>query len=75
MNYIGFELGGNVMFVIPYGYQDKIKTLLALKMKQKYEELNENHNGENKFHVCFIKTKWTKRNLSVDYDNFRYIIY
>ena len=72
-----FELGGNVMFVIPYGYQDKIKTLLALKMKQKYEKLNENHGGENKFHVCFIKTKWSsaKRNLSVDYDNFRYGIY
>ena len=71
-----FGMGKNILFVIPYGYQNKIKTLLALKMQQKWKSINEQHEQTNKFHVSFVKTKWSpsKRNLTVDYDDFSRLI-
>ena len=71
-----FGMGKNILFVIPYGYQNKIKTLLALKMQQKWKSINEEYGQTNKFHVSFVKTKWSpsKRNLTVDYDDFSRLI-
>ena len=71
-----FGMGKNILFVIPYGYQNKIKTLLALKMQQKWKSINEEYRQTNKFHVSFVKTKWSpsKRNLTVDYDDFSRLI-
>ena len=71
-----FEMGKNVLFVIPYGYQNKIKTLLGLKMQQKWNSINEEYGRINKFHVKFVKTIWSssRRNLTVDYDDFSRLI-
>ena len=68
--------GQDVMFVIPFGFGNKIKTLLALKLEQKWQQLSQEHQWENKFHVCSIKTKWSSitRSLTIDYKHLHQLI-
>ena len=68
--------GQNVVFIIPFGCGNKIKTLLALKLAQKWQQLTQEHQWENKFDVCSMKTKWSSitRNLAIDYDHLHQLI-
>ena len=68
--------GQDVMFIIPFGFGNKIKTLLALKLEQKWKQLSHEHQWENKFHVCSIRTKWSSitRKLTIDYENLHQLI-
>ena len=68
--------GKEVMFVIPFGFGNKIKTLLALKLEQKWQELSQEHQWENKFHVCSIKTKLSalSKSLTIDYNHLHQLI-
>ena len=73
-----FQEGQNVVFIIPFGYQNKIRTLLALKMAYEWEKLNVENQGSNKFQVISIKTKWYSKSsykiLTVDYDHLQEVI-
>ena len=73
-----FQEGQNVVFIIPFGYQNKIKTLLALKMAHEWDKLNQENQGSNKFEVISIKTKWYPQSsykiLTVDYDHLQEVI-
>ena len=73
-----FQEGQNVVFMIPFGYQNKIKTLLALKMAYEWEKLNVENQGSNRFQVISIKTRWYSKSsykiLTVDYDHVKEVI-
>jgi hypothetical protein len=73
-----FQGGQNVVFIIPFGYQNKIRTLLALKMAYEWEKLNMENQGSNKFQVISIKTKWYPKSsykiLTVNYDHLQEVI-
>ena len=73
-----FKEGQNVIFIIPFGYQNKIRTLLALKMAHEWDKLNQENQGSNKFEVISIKTKWYPKSsykiLTVDYDHLQEVI-
>ena len=68
--------GQDVIFVIPFGFENKIKSLLALKLEQKWKQLSQELHWENKFHVCSVKTKWSPstRKLTIDYEHLRQLI-
>ena len=68
--------GKDVIFIIPFGFGNNIKTLLALKLEQKWKQLIQEHQWENKFHVCSIRTKWSSitRKLTIDYEHFHQLI-
>ena len=73
-----FQEGQNVVFIIPFGYQNKIRTLLALKMAYEWEKLNVENPWSNKFQVISIKTKWYSKGsyniLKIDYDHLQEVI-
>ena len=66
----------DVVFIIPFGFGNKIKTLLALKLEQKWQQLSQQHQWENKFHVCSIKTKLSQfsKRLTIDYEHLHQLI-
>ena len=66
----------DVVFIIPFGFGNKIKTLLALKLEQHWQQISQQHQGQNKFHVCSIKTKWSSitRSLTIDYKHLHQLI-
>ena len=68
--------GKDVIFIIPFGFGNNIKTLLALKLEQKWKQLSQEHQWENKFHVCSIKTKLSSltKSLTIDYKHLHQLI-
>merc|ERR1711971_1053846 len=49
------QKGLNVLFLLPFAYENIAKTLLTLKMQQQWQNLKEKHDWQNELHVCSVR--------------------
>jgi len=63
--------GMNVLFILPFIYDNKAKTLLTLKMQQHWQNLKEKHQWQNGSHICSLKRR---RNGKIDFEHFKELV-
>ena len=63
--------GMDVLFILPFSYDKRAKTLLTLKMQQQWKNLKEKHQWQNTFHIYSLKRR---RNNRIDFENFKELV-
>lgn len=65
------EKGMDVLFLLPFGIANQVKSLLTLKMEQKWKDLKAKHLWKSNFHICSVKRNTTYNSILADYDHMK----